>query len=217
MKSIRILCLLCALPLSLPAQSDALASARQLVEVLDLKGSLTELLSSAKNMQRQFIYTQSGIPADQREEVVQTVFQIFDETTANLLDDNFTDTIAQVYTEVYTAEELEKLLAFYTSDLGQKFLAVESDLDQRMDAVMLPRIREAQAQLQVRIAAALQPIFEAAQAAHVHDHSGHDHTSHDDPDQDHDHANQEDHDHSSHNHDHSDHSHDHDEHSGHSH
>lgn len=55
---------------------------------------------------------------NQKNVVLETVREIADETVVKVM-----DTVARVYSEHYTEEELDQLIVFYQSELGKKVLS----------------------------------------------------------------------------------------------
>lgn len=56
--------------------------------------------------------------------------------------DAYTNDLIQVYGEYYTAEEIKRLLDFYTSPLGKKTLQMNHDLNKKMEEIMLNKISD---------------------------------------------------------------------------
>ncbi len=178
------------LPFSLLADQPALNTARQIIDIVDVRSDMVAALDQVKEAQRRFIFSQDNIPDDAKPEVADKVSDIFNDSIEAIFDESFFNSLAQVYTDVYTDEELEQLLAFYNSPIGRKLLEVEPVIGREMNTLMSPRIQAAQQILVVRIQSVLEQ-YVTTPAETSHSHSGHDHSDH----TGHDHSDNSGHDH----------------------
>ena len=96
---------------------ERLALARELIQVLDLKSTMHNMLGVTANSM--------GLPAsatpDQRARVKQLVASLgvgFDAATPDLM-----DAVAKIYAKTFTAQEMRDALTFYRSPSGRAMLA----------------------------------------------------------------------------------------------
>lgn len=110
---------------------EHLAAARTYVDLTD-NASVYEitLIEIGLNVMR-IIIQQDPALADPVQEAIQTAFDEY-ETRKGELYNQF----ARIYAMRFTQEELEEILAFYNSDVGQKLLANNVTINQDMQLVL---------------------------------------------------------------------------------
>lgn len=87
------------------------------------------------------------------EPVQQAIQDVFDEYEARKSD--LYNQFARIYALRFTQEELEQIIAFYTSDLGQKLLAQNVTINQDMQTVLGVWERNTQTEFLARVRAVL--------------------------------------------------------------
>ena len=84
----------------------------------------------------------ANIPAEAKDDFAAFQKKIVDEIGALLDVGKMKADITRIYSETFTKEELVGVSAFYDTPLGQTLLAKQSDVQQKMQAAMMPRMAE---------------------------------------------------------------------------
>lgn len=130
---------------------------RAAVEKLLLLMNQDRLVEQMFPQMKQFIFEQmqqQDIPADQYPKLEKYFNQMFDIMQEELSWEKMKDDYIQIYTAVYTEEEINELIAFYESPIGQKMTAKMPQLVQESMQVsqkfvqnMMPKIQKLAAEI----------------------------------------------------------------------
>ncbi len=138
---------------SQPDVQDSRASAEQLLEVLKMGDNFDNAMQQVSGMQKS-ILSQMDLSEEEMvvaEKAAQSSMKV---TMEKFSWANMKEMFVDIYAEVFTAEELDDIIAFYESPQGQKYVEKQPELTrvtmQKMQAVMaeiMPEIQKETAKL----------------------------------------------------------------------
>ena len=144
------------MPLSLPGQAEEVKNDPKLdlaIELLALM-DMDQLLPSMREQMESAISAQIEQVAEC--EAMKPAIQDYSRNmtaliTTQLNAESFMPEIAQIYVDVFTQEELEAVLEFYRSPIGQKMLAKTPELMQRSMAIGQQKMAELMPKIEVAV------------------------------------------------------------------
>jgi uncharacterized protein len=129
------------------AKATATSKAQELIQILNITKSIDSSLDEVANFSSQMIDSQN-LTAEEKVEAKKIMNQSMKSTFAEMKSIDWNKMFAEVYASVFTSEEIDELIKFYKSPLGQKLLEKEPQLTkatmQKMQAEMakiMPKIQ----------------------------------------------------------------------------
>jgi len=141
-----------AIALSLPmqifaAEATATAKAEELIQILNITKSIDNSFDEVVKFSAQMIDSQD-LSSEEKIDAKKIMNQSMESTFTEMKSIDWNKMFAEVYASVFTAQEIDGLIKFYKSPLGQKLLAKEPQLTkatmQKMQAEMakiMPKIQ----------------------------------------------------------------------------
>ncbi len=124
-----------AIPSSIPIQQDARVSAEKLLEVLQVGKNYDNAIQQAVEMQTEIMNKKNG-SEEQLAQIHENMKSSMEKFSWEKMKPMFID----IYAEVFTAKELDDIIAFYESPAGRKFIEKQPELMsvtmQKMQALM---------------------------------------------------------------------------------
>ncbi len=157
LKVVSIACVLLLSNAVFAQQDSHIEAAKRLLEVSRSSETVDQVYAQLEPIM-QSVGNELGITDDERE--------LFDEFIAEYSEIMRTEFswarlepyMIEVYTDVYTEEEINEITAFYESPTGQKFLdkmpqlvMASMQLSQKMMQEMMPKLQDAQNRLQAKL------------------------------------------------------------------
>lgn len=129
------------------AQSTALAE--ELMTVVHVDKNMEQALQQITKMQEQVLNSQSATP-EAKAKQQQIMKTAMDETKALFSWETLKPTFVEIYASTFTPEELQAMITFFKSPMGQKWIEKQPQLQaatmQKMQALMMqmqPKLQEA--------------------------------------------------------------------------
>jgi hypothetical protein len=125
------------LPLQIFAAANAttIANAQELIEILNITKSIDSSFAEIAKFSTQIIDSQD-LSAEEKTRAKRYMSISMDPTFEEMKNVDWNKMFAEVYAEIFTAEEIDGLIKFYKSPLGQKLLAEEPQLTKATMAKM---------------------------------------------------------------------------------
>lgn len=138
-----------------PAATPAtLADAQAVLNAMNFEVMMNKTLDGVRKGQTAMVEQMMGrmLPpqadAEMRREVIEFQKKMINELMGGLSGEEMKNDIAKAYSEVFTKEELQSLGTFYQSPIGQVFSDKTPLLQEKMNAVMAPRMMAAMPKVQ---------------------------------------------------------------------
>ena len=154
------------------------ADADRVLKKMHFAEMMNKVLEQQKQAMIQMMARQGGgklPPGTTREEMAAFQAKVLDKVFSQIQGSDMENDIAQIYSNVFTPDELNGLADFYDTPTGQALIAKQPAVQQQMMQVMMPRMMALQPQIQQMTsdfkaqqaakAAAAAPAAPAAQAA----------------------------------------------------
>jgi hypothetical protein len=146
MKKILLLLVLLAAVAPAPAfadQSSHRDAALRLLEVTETQKMLDQMMSAVDTMMLQQ-FDAMGLPPEGREAADAMRVEVMQWFSDFFVWEEMRDLFVDIYVEVFSKEEIDEMVSFYESPLGQKMLA-------KMPALMQKSMEKTQAMLQEKL------------------------------------------------------------------
>lgn len=128
---------------ALAATPATLADAQAVLNSMHFENMMSRVIDQQKTMVNRMLQQMSArmnIPPQNREDLVAFQKKVMDEMMSALNADQLKDDAAQVYSKVFTKEQLDAMAAFYSTPTGEEISAKLPDAQQKMQELMMPRI-----------------------------------------------------------------------------
>lgn len=133
------------------ATPESRTAAARLLDVLEMDANFDAAMQQAVQMQSGMI-DQMDIPEEEKAEAVKAMQNAMNVTLEKFSWENMKGMFADIYAEVFTAEELQGIIEFYESPEGQKFVRKQPQLMQvtmqKMQALMAQIMPEIQKEVE---------------------------------------------------------------------
>jgi hypothetical protein len=126
-----------------PARADETSKSAKIGELLQLTQG-DQMMKIMEPMMKGML-AEADVPAEQRAKVVELQEKIMALVAASL--SKAKPALAKVYTDIYTEEEIDGILAFYKSPAGKAFLQKMPEVMQRSMPVMMQVMRDLQPEM----------------------------------------------------------------------
>jgi uncharacterized protein len=109
---------------------------------------IDELLDRSIEQQKKAIATMMGrslpanVPDNMKQDIADFQQRVMDEVTKLIDPVQMKADITRIYSETFSKEELNQISSFYDTPLGQTLLAKQPEVQQKMQAAMIPRMAE---------------------------------------------------------------------------
>lgn len=104
--------------------------ATELLTTMQVDKALTQSFDAVKDMQKQMVMKFATTP-ESKALAIETQDRIMDLMKTEFSWEKLKPEFERLYAETYSAEELDGLLKFYQSPLGQKFIAKQPEMQQK--------------------------------------------------------------------------------------
>lgn len=158
MKKILLLSLLCTCSLLLQAHAQdsqntpspqSVALAEELMTLFQIDKSMEAALQQVTQMQAKMLDSQN-LSAEAKARQQQVMKVVLEETQASFSWEKIKPTFIEIYAETFTPEELQGMIAFFKTPIGQKWIEKQPQLQaatmQKMQSLIMsmqPKMQEA--------------------------------------------------------------------------
>lgn len=128
-----------------PATPATLADAEAMLQAMRFDEMMAKMAAQQKEAMRPIFEQQASrmrIPEDQREKFAELQAKIMDETLGVMAGTEMREAIAQLYSEVFSKEELAAMSSFHSTPAGQALIDKQPLVQQRMMEIMMRRMSE---------------------------------------------------------------------------
>ncbi len=151
---------LLAAALTLPLQifateATATSKAQELIQILNITKSIDSSFDEVANFSSQMIDSQD-LTAEEKVEAKKIMNQSMKSTFSEMKSIDWNKMFAEVYASVFTADEIDGLIKFYKSPLGQKLLEKEPQLTKATMQKMQIEMAKIMPKIQAGMAKAIQ-------------------------------------------------------------
>jgi hypothetical protein len=129
-------------PVATPA---SLADAQEVLRVMHFDDMIAKTMEQQKKAMGDMMQAQvarSKIPAEDRDRFLAMQKKILDETMDSVTGPEMQATVAKIFSETYSKEELSSLGAFYATPAGQSMIAKQPEVQQKMMQFMMPKMAQ---------------------------------------------------------------------------
>jgi hypothetical protein len=130
---------------AVPATPATLADAEAMLQAMRFDEMMAKMAAQQKEAMRPIFAQQASrmrIPEDQREKFAELQAKIMDETLGVMAGAEMREAIAQLYSEVFSKEELAAMSSFHSTPAGQALIDKQPLVQQRMMEIMMRRMSE---------------------------------------------------------------------------
>ncbi len=141
-------------PAAAPGTHATLADAENVLQVMRFEGMMEKILAQQKKQMRamaQQMAARMERPGVNKEELAAFQQKVMEEMTSALNAADLKKDMAQIYSDIFTKEELDAQAAFYLTPVGQSMVTKTPEVQARLQAVMMPRIQAAMPKVQQMI------------------------------------------------------------------
>ncbi len=127
----------------LAATPATLTDAQSALNAMHFENMMKRTIDQQKTMVGRMLQQMSSrmnIPPESREDFLAFQKKVMDEVMKALDIDQLKSDAAQVFSKVYTKEELDAVSAFYSTPLGSSVADKQPDVQQKMQELMMPRM-----------------------------------------------------------------------------
>jgi hypothetical protein len=154
--AVTALALTLGLASAVQAQSDIPSDKREAIERLIALMDLDQMAEqTAAAMEQQMVAAIRQSNPNFPEEAMQIVVDTFNEESRTFVNQSF-DEIPGIMAKYYTTQEIDEIIAFYETPVGQKSLEVMPQLTQEIQSVMIPKAQVFQQEVVAKIQQNLQ-------------------------------------------------------------
>lgn len=125
----------------------ALTNAKKLIE--DMKGQMGQMIGPALDSMLKEM--PEGLTDADRTQAREMAAKIFDSTMAEMTYEKFEPIYLKVYTETFTQEEVDGMIAFYKTPVGKSSLAKLPQVMQKSMVEMQPMLQEMMGGMQTKL------------------------------------------------------------------
>ena len=128
-----------------------LADAQRVLDKIHFGRMMSKVLEGQKaaqmKMMRQMLQRKGMAPA-QVDKIVAQQAKVMDRIWASIDTKDLQGSMAQIYSEEFTSDQLNAMSAFYDSDAGQAAIEKQPEIQQKLMAIIMPKIMAVQQQIQ---------------------------------------------------------------------
>lgn len=133
------------------ATPATLADAEEVFRIMRFDDMMARMMEQQKKaMAPMFQQMSKGMnfSAEDREAVAAFQQKVSDEMMGTMMGPEMRADMAKIYSEVFSKEELNGLAAFYSTSAGQALIEKQPDVQQKMAALMMPRMMQVMPKIQ---------------------------------------------------------------------
>lgn len=138
--------------LNVPARTPAtIADAQAVMKAMNFEAMMDRMLAGSKKAQIGMVekmMEQFKRPGADIDAAVTMQRKMIDELLGAVSGPGLKDDMARIYSEVFTKEELQGLADFYATPLGQNLNDKQPEIQEKLTAVMMPRMMSAMPKVQ---------------------------------------------------------------------
>jgi hypothetical protein len=128
----------------MPAPTHAsLADAQALLNKMRFEEMLERAMAQQKKAMAAMIdqmAAQNNRPGVDKEDLAAFQGKVMDEVMSAMTAGDMKNDVAQIYSDVFTKDEMDGLSAFYSTPAGEALIEKQPDVQQKMQALMMPRM-----------------------------------------------------------------------------
>jgi hypothetical protein len=122
-----------------------LTDAEDVLQAMRFDEMMAKILDQQKDALRPMIQqsvARSRVPEEHRERFAELQAKILDETFATMAGPEMRTAVLDIYTEVFSKEELTAMSTFYATPAGQSMIDKQPAIQQKMTQIMMAKMSE---------------------------------------------------------------------------